>query len=294
MLGNGYSWYVRKRTLDADIKSTASYVYDATVSGGGFVFNSAPYIELRYAEVLLNLAEAACGAGQMAEAVGYLRQIRQRVGYTETCGLSADLEGDQAACMSAVLYERMIELAYEGKRFHDLRRWLLFDGGTAFGTINGAPSSWTLTGWGGNTCAWLGITPLNDQRREYVEFRTADKFGVGDTKADTDPLVKAGVQRPAAVNLATTSERVIEQIDQLKTWYYGDGTATNPAHLKYKLRKGDSYDTNKVPLTMKYLPYYYLFGFTQGSMNNNTALPQTIGWEDTNTGQMGTFDPLAE
>lgn len=294
LLGNGYSWYVRKRTIDADVKSTASYVYDATVSGGGFVFNSAPYIELRYAEVLLNLAEAACGAGQMAEAVGYLRQIRQRVGYTETCGLSADLEGDQAACMSAVLYERMIELAYEGKRFHDLRRWLLFDGGTAFSSIEGAPSSWTLTGWGGNTCAWLGITPLNDQRREYVEFRTADKYGVGDTKADTDPLVKAGVQRPAALNLATTKEQIGEQVDQLKVWYYGDGTATNPAHLKYKLRKGDSYDTNKVPLTMKYLPYYYLFGFTQGSMNNNTALPQTIGWEDTNTGQMGTFDPLAE
>ena len=45
---------------------------------------------------------------------------------------------------------------------------------------------------------------------------------------------------------------------------------------------------------MQFLPRYYLFGFTQGSMNNNTALPQTIGWEDTNKGGMGTFDPLAE
>jgi len=47
-------------------------------------------------------------------------------------------------------------------------------------------------------------------------------------------------------------------------------------------------------LTMQFQPYYYLFGFCQSSMNNNTALPQTIGWEDTNTGAMGTFDPLAE
>ena len=188
----------------------------------------------------------------------------------------------------------MIELAYEGKRFLDMRRWLLFDGGAAFNTISGAPASWTLTGWDGNTCSWLGITPMNGQRREYIEFRTADAYGVGDTKADSDPLVKKGVVRPAAVNLASTDELVVDQVEKLKVWYYGDGTTANPAHLQYKLRKGDAYDSNKVPLTMQFLPRYYLFGFTQGSMNNNTALPQTIGWEDTNTGAMGTFDPLAE
>lgn len=294
LLTNNNSWYIRKRSVDRDVKSTASYIYDATVSGGGFTYCNAPFIELRYAEVLLNLAEVACGAGKMEEAVGYLRQIRQRVGYTGTCGLSDDLESDQAACMSAVLYERMIELAYEGKRFHDLRRWLLFDGGSAFSSIEGAPSSWTLTGWGGNTCTWLGITPLNDQRRESIEFRTADAYGVGSTSADSDPLVKKGVERCAPVDLASTEETIAEQVARLKTWYYGDGTANNPAHLVYKLKKGDGYDSNKVPLVMKYLPRYYLFGFTQGSMNNNTALPQTIGWEDTNTGSMGTFDPLAE
>ena len=230
----------------------------------------------------------------MAEAVQYLRQIRQRVGYTGTCGISDDLAGDQAACMSAVLYERMIELAYEGKRFLDERRWLLFDGGAEFSTIEGAPSHWTLTGWGGNTCTWLGITPLNGQRREYIEYRTADSYGVGNTTANSDPLVKAGVVRPAAVDLRAQDELIVDQVDRLKVWYFGDGTAANPAHLKYKVRKGDAYDSNKVPLTMKFLPRYYLFGFTQGSMNNNTALPQTIGWEDTNAGGMGTFDPLAE
>lgn len=294
LLTNNHSWYIRKRTIDRDVEGTSSYLFDATLANGGFTFSSAPFIEIRYAEVLLNLAEAACGAGQMAEAVGYLKKIRERVGYTGSCGFSADLESDQQACMSAVLYERMIELAYEGKRFHDLRRWLLFDGGEKFSTIPGAPSSWKLDGWGGNTCTWLGITPLNGQRRENSEFRTADSYGEGGTTKDSDPLEKAGVVRCAPVDLSSTTVDIATQMTTLKTWYYGDGTSTNPAHLVYKMKKGDGYDNNKVPLYMEFKPHYYLFGLTQSAMNNNTALPQTIGWEDTNRGGMGTFDPLAE
>ena len=58
----------------------------------------------------------------LKEAVDRLKLIRQRVGYTGDCGLQANLESDPAACMSAILYERQIELAYEGKRFDDCRR----------------------------------------------------------------------------------------------------------------------------------------------------------------------------
>ena len=288
LLGNNHTWYIRKRSIDRDVKSTANYLFDATVSNGGFTFSNAPFIEIRYAEVLLNLAEAACGANQMKEAVDILKEIRVRAGYdaSTNCGLTANLESNQADCMSAVLYERMIELAYEGKRFHDLRRWLLFDGGAAFNTIDGAPGSWTLSGWGGNTCTWLGITPLNDQRRESIEFRTADKHGVGGTTADSDPLIKKGVVRCDPVDLASTTTDIATQLATLKTWY--------TANLTYKLKKGDGYDSNKVPLTMKFLPHYYLFGFTDGAMKDNTALSQTIGWEDINKGGMGTFDPLAE
>ena len=134
--------------------------------------------------MLLNLAEAAAGAGKMGEAVELLRQIRRRVGYTGDCGLDANLSSDQAACLSAVLYERQIELAFEGKRFDDLRRWMLFDGGANVSEINGAPSTWALTGWGGNTCTYLGFKPLNGQRRENMEFRVSEetvKQGLGGT-----------------------------------------------------------------------------------------------------------------
>ena len=39
-------------------------------------------MEIRFAEVLLNYAEAACGAGHLDEAVAQLQRIRARVGYT--------------------------------------------------------------------------------------------------------------------------------------------------------------------------------------------------------------------
>ena len=278
--------YVRKKSDDLDINGSALYNYVASDTKGAAPFySSAPLIEIRYAEVLLNLAEAACGAGQMGEAVGYLQQIRARAGYTaaNNYGLQSNLSGNQAACMSAILYERQIEFAYEGKRFDDMRRWMLFDGGAQQPT--GAPASWTLTGWGGNTCTWLGFTPMNGQRRENIEFRTGDKFGVGTTQWDGDPLVKAGVARPEGVNFSSAD--VATQLETLKTWYN-----TNLV-TSYKL--GDGRDSQHNALYINFRPKYYFLGLSSGAQTHNQKLPQTIGWEDYNNGgSNGTFDPLAE
>ncbi|MBP1614478.1 MAG: SusD family protein [Bacteroidetes bacterium] len=276
--------YVRKRSDDLDVNSSPLYTWAATDNNGGFAYSAAPYLEIRYAEVLLNYAEAACGAGHMDEAVEQLRTIRARVGYTATdnYGLQTDLAADQAACMSAILYERQIELAYEGKRFDDLRRWMLFDGGT--GKADGAPDTWTLTGWGGNTCTYLGFMQMNGQRRENMEFRVQDSYGVGGTTKDSDPLVKASVVRPTAVDYR---KELTTQLEQLKEFYADK--------LVRKLKKGDSRDQNHVDLTMMFFPKYYFLGFAQGAQNANKYLGQTIGWEDYNqSGANGTFDPLAE
>lgn len=284
LLSNNRTLYVRKRTDDLDVNASPLYTYDATVSNGGFCYSAAPYIELRYAEVLLNLAEVACGAGDMQYAVELLKLVRARAGYTpeNNYGLQSNLTGDQATCMSAILYERQIEFAYEGKRFHDMRRWMLFDGGSGISAIAGVPSTWKLTGWNGNTCTWLGVQPLNGQRRENIEFRTADAFGVGGTTAASDPL--KSVTRCSAIDLR---QNLTEQMNDLKAWY--------DANLTYKLKKGDAYDSNKVPLQCNFRAKYYFLGFTQGAMNNNSLIEQTIGWEDSNNGfANGTFDPLAE
>lgn len=294
LLSDGKGFYVRKRSDDLDVNSTPLYKWD--LNDRRFGMSAAPWMEIRYTEALLNFAEAACGANHMDEAVAELKKIRQRVGYTGDCGLPANLESDQAACMSAILYERQIELAYEGKRFDDLRRWMLFDGGQ--GHVEGAPSTWNLTGWGGNTCTWLGFPQLNGQRRENLEFRVKNDYnnGLGGREwqingTNPDPLAGiaydenfAGERADAVIDLRIP---VAEQQDKLKAFYN--------KYLVRKTKKGDSYDNNHSELYINFRPQYYFLGLTQGAQNSSPAVMQTIGWGNHNNGGApGTYDPLAE
>jgi hypothetical protein len=274
--------YVRKRSNDFDMTTpTPTCLYRWSLVDnrqGSFAEGAMPWMEIRYAEVLLNFAEAACGVGgatQMNEAVDALKQIRARVGYTtaNNYGLDADLSSNRAKLFAAILYERQIELAYEGKRFDDMRRWLLWDGGANFGQIEGAPSSWTLTGFSGNTCTYLGVEPFNGKRRDNLEI-TAKVFA--NEAQGADPI-KAS--RPAAINLRTD---LSTQTDALVNFYN--------ANLIRKTRQGD--EAGKV---VSFKPNYYLLGLTNGAQTNNITLLQTIGWADVLHGNInGTFDPLAE
>ena len=276
--------YVRKKSDDLDMNTKPLYQYMATYSKGAApFFSAAPLIELRYAEVLLNMAEVACGAGHVAgnvegEAEYYLQQVRDRAGVPAWTNLT----GNQQACMSAILYERMIEFAYEGKRFDDCRRWLLFDGGDKFSTIPGAPATWNVSGmFGSNTCAWLGVKPLNGQIRTNMSFRVADKYGVGGKEWNSDPM--AGVARPAGIDLR--EEDIATQMNTLKDWY--------TENLVPRVTWADGYYTSRELKSINYRPYYYFLGLSSGAQSANKMLPQTIGWGDYNNGGMGTFDPLA-
>jgi hypothetical protein len=286
LLSSRQGIYVRKKSDDLDANSPL-YTYSFSNQGYGSdpFYSAAPLIEIRYAEVLLNLAEVACGAGDMDYAVQLLQQIRARVGYTaaDNYGLQSNLSSDQATCMSAILYERQIEFAYEGKRFDDMRRWLLFDGGADFSSISGCPEDWKLTGWGGNTCTWLGFKPFNGQRRENMEFRVADAYGLGSTTYNSDPLVKAGVTRPSGVDLR---QNLTSQVKALATWY--------KTNLVRKVRKGDNYNSAHVAEYIDFRPNYYFLGLSEGASAAGKQLKQTAGWENySQGGAMGTFDPLA-
>lgn len=87
------------------------------------------WIEIRFAEVLLNLAEAACGSNRITEAYDMLKAIRKRAGVEEGAdglyGLKAGMS--QAEMRNAILLERKIEFAFEGKRYWDMRRYKLFE-----------------------------------------------------------------------------------------------------------------------------------------------------------------------
>ena len=88
-----------------------------------------PWIEIRFAEVLLNLAEAANAIGKPQEAYDQLIALRKRAGLEAGTdglyGLPAGMSG--AALQDAIMRERRIELAYENKRYWDLRRNMLFE-----------------------------------------------------------------------------------------------------------------------------------------------------------------------
>ncbi len=283
LLGSVRGMYVRKRTDDLHVTQAFRYSY---TQGTGFRYSAAPYMEIRYAEVLLCWAEAACQSGKPGEAVELLKRIRSRVGYTGDCGFDASLSSDEAACMAAILYERQIEFAYEGKRFDDLRRWMLFDGGTQ--KVAGAPDTWNLTGWGGNTCTYLGFAPLNGTRRENMEFRVQEAYngGLGGDKfgadgSNPDPL--AGVARPAALDYR---QDLAPQVDALSQFYN--------TYLERAQKKGDNYNSASQLLYMQYQPQYYFPGMSYSVLLNTPETEQTIGWENPVKGGFGEFDPLAE
>ena len=71
---------------------------------------------IRYAEVLLNKAEACYRLGNTADANAAVKDIRSRVGLPYS-----DKNGD--ALWNAIRQERRVELAYEGLWYWDLRRW---------------------------------------------------------------------------------------------------------------------------------------------------------------------------
>jgi starch-binding outer membrane protein, SusD/RagB family len=86
------------------------------------------WVEIRLAEVMLNLAEAANATGRITEAYDMLTKLRNRAGITagsnSLYGLKASMSTSEM--FTAIMNERRIELAFEGKRYDDLRRTKLW------------------------------------------------------------------------------------------------------------------------------------------------------------------------
>lgn len=92
------------------------------------------WIRFRYAEILLNAAEAAFELGQEAEALTYVNEVRQRAGFPANSLTSLTID--------RIRNERRVELAFENHRFWDLKRWRI-----AHEVWNGDPESPTAQLW---------------------------------------------------------------------------------------------------------------------------------------------------
>jgi hypothetical protein len=83
-----------------------------------YVKQDVPFRHFRFAETLLNYAEASIELGDEDDARTALNRIRKRAG-------QPDITATGAALMDAYRHERRIEMAYEDQRFWDVRRWLI-------------------------------------------------------------------------------------------------------------------------------------------------------------------------
>jgi starch-binding outer membrane protein, SusD/RagB family len=92
------------------------FVDPAVGSGSRGTGSEVPWIRYRYAEVLLNAAEAAFELGLLDEAAGYLNEIRTRAGFT------VPLAGGDVT-FARIVNERRVELAFEGHFIFDRKRW---------------------------------------------------------------------------------------------------------------------------------------------------------------------------
>ena len=114
-VGAGNSGYFQLKGLDRSL--TIPTVYDAQTD----------WIEIRFAEVLMNYGESANEVGKVSEALQVLYDIRKRAGIESGSGNYGINASTQASIRQAFLDERFIEFAYEGKRWNDIRRWKRYD-----------------------------------------------------------------------------------------------------------------------------------------------------------------------
>lgn len=111
-----------KKYLDAGIQNAERQNFDA------------PIMVIRLAEMYLTYAEAAVESGQnLSQGLTYLNMVRKRAGQIEATTLTREL----------VRRERRVELAFEGLRYFDIKRWdigaTVMSGpyyGSRLGTVN--------------------------------------------------------------------------------------------------------------------------------------------------------------
>jgi len=222
-----------------------------------FAYSGTDIFEYRYAELLLNIAECYAATGDIANCITYLGKIRQRVGIPAANNYGIGNLNTKYQALEAVLYERRVELAYEGKRFWDVHRWMLYDN---------TPNS---------TSSKLGTTPLNGTARNGYYWQSQ-------VLNNADPLTAADRASITIDPDQWGTAAFTTQTDKLKTLYRAKFTRA-PLDKPWDV-------VNNTQTAINFRPNYYLSGISSSVISTNTWITQTTQWKDA-SGIMGTFVP---
>lgn len=117
------------KTGEAGLSYATGYFWrkmmdDGTANNGGPTLQRVWGL-IRYAEIMLNYAEASNESGDITTAYDQLKLIRKRAGIipgaNSMYGLKVGMSQNDMRLQ--IQNERMVELAYEGFRYFDVRRW---------------------------------------------------------------------------------------------------------------------------------------------------------------------------
>lgn len=161
--------------------------FDETLTDMNMGKSSTPWPIFRLAEMYLNLAEAAIELNLSGnDALNAINAIRERAGIATLS--SVDLE--------KVRHERKIELAFEGHRYWDMKRWRIATNDVAQGGLNGYRGT-GLYPWynvsDGKFTFETGLTPK--QTRYFLEKNYYTKIKASDM--NSNPKL---VQNPGYTN----------------------------------------------------------------------------------------------
>ncbi len=118
--GGTLNGYFLKKFSDINLESPTSL---SNSYRGIALNNTNTWVEFRYAEILLNYAEACIelGGTDLQNGIDALNMVRNRA------GLPDRITSDQATARDYLRHERAIEFFAEGHRWYDIRRWMIAD-----------------------------------------------------------------------------------------------------------------------------------------------------------------------
>ncbi|MCG6189215.1 RagB/SusD family nutrient uptake outer membrane protein [Maribellus maritimus] len=130
------SYYISGSDTTSGIDTRQSYIeswngtktgyylkkYQDPATEGQYYNNENAWIEMRYAEVLMDYAEACIELGEVEEGMNVVNMIRNRAGLPDR-----DVSTNQEQAREWYRHERQIEFYGEGDRWYMMRKWMIAD-----------------------------------------------------------------------------------------------------------------------------------------------------------------------